>query len=79
MAMQDSDDVMIECMELPASMRELYTKACEDDLFFATVSTPTDRKCTTSVVQGRGREVISKVEELSLVSVAHCITIINVA
>lgn len=68
MATQNPDDDLVECMELPTSMQDLYAQACQEEQYLATISTPTNRRCTTMVAQGRGREVIAKVEELSLVS-----------
>lgn len=69
MATQDLDD-FVECIELPPDVEDLYTQACEDDRFLAeSLSIPTNRKSATMLVQGRGREVIAKVEELSLVRI----------
>lgn len=68
MATQGSSDALVESMEIPISMKDLYTKACEDDrIMAASLSIPTNRRSTTMLVQGQGREVIAHVEEISLV------------
>lgn len=77
MATENPDDDLVECMELPASMQDLYAQACEEEQYLATISTPTNRRCKTMVAQGRAREVMAKVEELSLVSSVTCFSIIS--
>lgn len=70
MAAQGSSDDLVESMEIPVSMKDLYTKACEEDhIIAASLSIPVNRRSTTMLIQGRAGEVIAKIEELSLVSV----------
>lgn len=86
MVTQGSSDDLVESMEIPGSMKDLYAKACEEDRIMAmSLSIPANRKSTTMLVQGRGREVIAKVEELSAVSelrfirsVIRCLTLYRI-
>lgn len=69
MVTQGSSDDLVESMDIPGSMKDLYAKACEEDRIMAmSLSIPANRKSTTMLVQGKGWEVIAKVEELSAVS-----------
>ncbi|KAJ6016507.1 hypothetical protein N7540_011098 [Penicillium herquei] len=71
MATQDSDDNFVESLEIPSSIKDIYTAACRNDQSIAeSLSIPSDRISATLLVQGPGREVIAKIEEESLVS-AH--------
>jgi len=68
MAAHDANENMVECMELPDSMRDFYTEACKEDQYLASMSTPENQKFTTIMLQSRGRDVIARVENLSSVS-----------
>jgi hypothetical protein len=68
MATQASDDNLVESLEIPSSIKDIYTAACKNDHSIAeSLSIPSDRISATMLVQGPGREVIAKIEELSLV------------
>lgn len=68
MATKGSDDNLVESLAIPSSIKDIYTEACENDQSLAeSLSIPSDRISATMLVQGRGREVIAKIEELSLV------------
>lgn len=68
MAAQESlNDNQVESIEIPASIQELYNQACEDDRFLAeSLAIPGNRRSTTMLVQGRGRDLIRKIEEISV-------------
>lgn len=68
MATQGSGDNFVESLEIPSSIQYIYTEACNNDRSMAeSLTIPSDRISATMLVQGRGREVIAKIEELSLV------------
>jgi hypothetical protein len=68
MATQGSEDNLVESIEIPSSIKDIYTAACRNDHSIAeSLSIPSDRISATLLVQGPGREVIAKIEELSLV------------
>lgn len=68
MASQSSADNFVESLEIPDSVRSIYVEACELDRPMAqSLTIPSDRTSATMLVQGRGREVIARIEELSLV------------
>ncbi|KAJ6141196.1 hypothetical protein N7470_010092 [Penicillium chermesinum] len=66
MVTQGSSNDLVETEDIPEYMKDLYAKACEEDRIMAmSLSIPANRRSTTMLVQGKGREVIAKVEELS--------------
>lgn len=69
----DLEDSLVESLEIPSSIKAIYTEACENDRCMAeSLIIPSDRISATMLVQGQGREVIAKIEELSLVRVHGC-------
>ncbi|KAJ5135520.1 uncharacterized protein N7515_004798 [Penicillium bovifimosum] len=78
MATQDSDDSFVESIEIPSSIKDIYTAACRNDQSIAeSLSIPSDRISATLLVQGPGREVIAKIEEQSLRSNIELVTAVN--
>ena len=68
MATESPADDFVKSLEISPSIEDLYNKACDDDRSLAmSLSISTNRRSVTMLVQGRGREVIAKVEQLSLV------------
>jgi hypothetical protein len=70
MATPSSNDNLVEAVEIPEDLQDLYEHACQDEQFLAkSLASPGHRKLATMIVQGRrGRELIGKIETLSTVS-----------
>lgn len=69
MATPGANGNLVETVEVPENLQDLYRQACQDDLFLAqSLAIPGNRRSTTMLVQGRGRELIGKIETLSVVS-----------
>ncbi|KAJ5543761.1 hypothetical protein N7513_007269 [Penicillium frequentans] len=64
---EDLSGNLVESMEIPLSLKELYNRACRDDRFLAeSLAIPGDRLSTTILVHGQGLELIKKIEDFSL-------------
>lgn len=60
---------LIDSMQIPVSEQNLYNQACEDDRIAAkSLSIAPNRTSATLLVQGRGREMIARIEKLYSVS-----------
>lgn len=69
MATQDSEN-LFESFEIPPSIYDIYVEASGNERPMArSLNVPLSRTSEILVVQGRGREVIQKIEELSVVRV----------
>lgn len=69
MAIQDSDDNLVESLEILSSIKDIYTMACKNDQSIAeSLLISSDRISAILLVQqGSGRDIIAKIEELFLV------------
>lgn len=67
---------LIDSMQIPVSEHNLYNQACEDDRIAAkSLSIAPNRTSATLLVQGRGREMIARIEKLYSVRI-HLLSII---
>lgn len=65
-----TQEKLVESFEIPPSIYDIYVEASENERTMAqSLNVPLSRTSEILVVQGRGREVIHKIEELSVVRV----------
>lgn len=65
---KDPEENRVESLEIPSPIKAIYTEACENNRILAeSVSLPSDWRSATLLVQGRGKDVINRIAQLSLV------------